>query len=61
MMDKLITHLYLRLFRVKIMRENVYNIYVFLKFKIFKNKCVFEIKFKTLIIYQFLSFRMIDN
>ena len=47
------------LFRVKIMRENIYL--YFLKFKILKNKCVFEIKIKNLIIYQFLSFRMIDN
>ena len=45
------------------MRENDLQtvIYISLKFKTLKNKCAFEIKFKTLIIYQFLSFRMIDN
>ena len=53
----------INVFKVKIMRENDLQtfIYISLKFKTLKNKCVFEIKFKTLIIYQFLSFRMIDN
>ena len=46
-------------FRVKIMREIIY-LYK-LKRKYLKNKYIFEIKIKTLITYQFLPFRMIDN
>ena len=41
------------------MREIIYL--YFLKRKYLKNKYIFEIKIKTLIIYQFLPFRMIDN
>ena len=45
------------------MGENHFiNIYLyFLKRKHLSNKYIFEIKFKTLMIYQFLAFGMIDN
>ena len=46
-------------FRAKIMREINYK-YLFIE-NTLKNNYVFEIKYKILIIYQFLSFRMIGN
>ena len=39
-----------------------YNNYLyFLKLKSLKNKCIFEMKIKNLIIYLFWIFRMTDN